>query len=401
MKKLITGLLALWIVTGTAAQPSHAQLERARFAIIRETVEFLSEDTTFKGVQSHNCESCNTYEDLKAFAIANNVTNADSKVITPLVNMPIDTAAGKWQQSLRNFQQAAIHQITNGEKAYRKKLDSFEEYTASLEAIVASTSMGINNAAAAEDTLVQSEDTGSTGGIAPATSALATPFSASILLWLPYVLAAGLLFAFIFIFLQNKKLKVGKAYYKKRAHQLEKELQEKSQAIAALTKQQEQLTKDLSDSELDRKSLEDRLKSLQANETAAATAPAAAPTIRPPKAATKPSAPPPPVKKIRYARYADLGDGFSNAELLEKQDGETIFELTIAPNNNSGEYRVTTDPDAQRYALSNAQYFLGKTCLYESFPSGDDALISTDAPGIIKLTGGKWTIVQPAKISFS
>src|SRR3954453_10934433 len=234
-------------------------------------------------------------------------------------------------------------------------------------------------------------------------------------LWLPYVIAGVAILALIYLYLENKKLKAGKEHYKSRAHKFDIELQQKAQVIMTLTNQKTQLEKELADSELDRKSLEDRLKSLEMKKVqpvqpkAAPQSPtpiapvAAAPVVKEkavPKPVVQPQAPKPPAAKVKYAHYADMGDGFSNAELLDKPDSETIFEITIASNNNTGEYKVTSNPDGQRYALSNAQYFLGKTCQYDSFPSGNNAVIKTEKSGTVKLNGGKWVIVNPARISF-
>src|SRR3954465_6052004 len=220
--------------------------------------------------------------------------------------------------------------------------------------------------------------------ILDATSPTTSTFSA--ISWLPYVIAGVAILALIYLYLENRKLRTGKEHYKERAHKFNIELQQKANIIINLTSQKDKLEKELADSELDRKSLEDRLKSLEMKKVPlkAAPPPAAsqsvAPTVTAPavtaKQAPKPVAQPskPPVAKVKYARYADMGDGFSNAELLDKPDSETIFELTISANN-TGEYKVASIPEAQRYALSNAQYFLGKTCQYDSFPSGSNATI--------------------------
>jgi len=228
----------------------------------------------------------------------------------------------------------------------------------------------------------------------------------AILAWLPNILAALFLAAAVYFFLDNKKLQGRKRHYKIKTNDLEIKLQDMAQKLAVTTAQKDKLEKDLADSELDRKALEDRLKSLEAKKVQpvkveAKPAPAAAPTTAE-KSIPKPQIqqPKPPANKIKFARYADTGDGFSAAELLDKPDGETIFEILIAPNNTMGEYKVTSNVDAQRYALSNAQYLLGKTCQYDAFPSGSNAAIKTEKPGTIKLTGSKWTIVNPARISF-
>src|SRR3954454_21042202 len=90
-----------------------------------------------------------------------------------------------------------------------------------------------------------------------------TTTTSSALSWLPYVIAGVAILALIYLYLENKKLKAGKEHYKSRAHKFDIELQQKAQVIMTLTSQKTQLEKELADSELDRKSLEDRLKSLE------------------------------------------------------------------------------------------------------------------------------------------
>lgn len=405
MQKWILYLFALLLFAGAKAQPSKAKLEEAKFAIMKRTVEFLSEDTAFKNVQSHTCEGCKTVEDLKKFALDNKLINADSRVIDPLAKKTIDTSAIKWRQSLNEFKQQAINQITGAEREYRKSLPGYSDYTGFLDAAVADVKSDENTAS--ESSAAQADKT----GVVSNGTAQSNSLTALLLTWLPYIVAAVLLIVLIYVLSEKSKVAKRKAYYKDKVRRLENELTQKGQTITMLTAQNEKLGKELNDAELDRKSLEDRLKSLELKKVQKITPQPTAPPVsttpttiveKPaPKPMNQPPKPPTPVAKIKYARYADTGDGFSNAELLDKPDGETIFELIIAPNNNTGEYRVTNNPDGQRYALSNAQYFLGKTCQYDSFPSGSHAVIKTEKPGTIKLTGGKWTIVNPAKISFS
>lgn len=402
MKKLTLCLFALLLFAGAQAQPSPAQLEGAKFAIMKRTVEFLSEDTAFKNVQSKICEGCATVEDLKKFVLDNKLINADTRVIDPLAKKNIDTAALKWRQSLNEFKQQSISQITGAEKGYRKQLPGYSDYTGYLDAVVADVMPETAHRAATTDSAAPGN-----AGLLPPGGTAYDNITTLLLAWLPYLVAAVLLIALIYAFSEKSKIKKRKAYYKDKVRRLEKEALVKKETIATLTEQKVKLEKELSDSELDRKSLEDRLKSLELKKEQKITPQAAIPaeTATPIVEQATPRQPIQPLKasvaKVKYARYADMGDGFSNAELLDKPDGETIFELIIAHNNTTGEYRVAGNPEAQRYALSNAQYFLGKTCLYDSFPSGDSALINTDTPGTIKLTGGKWTIVNPARISFS
>src|SRR4051794_2955456 len=82
-------------------------------------------------------------------------------------------------------------------------------------------------------------------------------------MWLPNIIAAAFLAAAVYLFLDNKKLQAGKKHYKAKANNLEIDLQQMAQKLSAMTMQKEKLEKDLDDSELDRKALEDRLKSLE------------------------------------------------------------------------------------------------------------------------------------------
>ena len=112
--------------------------------------------------------------------------------------------------------------------------------------------------------------------------------------------------------------------------------------------------------------------------------------------------PPPPVPKenpVKYARYADQGDAFSISELLTEEDNDTIFEITTL-SSSTAKFIICNNLNAQVYALSNAAYFLGKTCKYDSIPK-NNSIIQTDIPGELKLQGNKWVIITPAKISFS
>ena len=101
---------------------------------------------------------------------------------------------------------------------------------------------------------------------------------------------------------------------------------------------------------------------------------------------------------IKFARYADQGDGFSVSELLFDENNETIFQIKIT--GGTAKFRITNNRNAQKYALSNASYFFSKTCKYDTTPSME-SIITTDVEGDLKLQGGKWQIQNPAKISFS
>ena len=62
---------------------------------------------------------------------------------------------------------------------------------------------------------------------------------------------------------------------------------------------------------------------------------------------------------VKYAKYADKGDGFSTNELLDSTDNDTIFEIKIT-SNNTAKFRISSNRDAQRYALTNPNYFFNR-----------------------------------------
>src|SRR5690349_16593079 len=131
------------------------------------------------------------------------------------------------------------------------------------------------------------------------------------LTWLPYVIGGVTILVLAYLFYKNRRLKAGKEYYKTRSNKFELELQHKVQAITTLTREKEMLEKELADSELDRKSLEDRLKLMEGKKVQPKAAPPppvpAAPAVAPlvvkersaPKLIIQPQSPKSPVIKLK------------------------------------------------------------------------------------------------------
>lgn len=219
-------------------------------------------------------------------------------------------------------------------------------------------------------------------------------------LWLPYIVSFILLALLVFFWMENNKNKKKKEDYKLTKRNLQTILDSRQDEFIKLKKEIEELKKELDFKELDLKYLEDRLQNIE-NEKIK-TAENEIELIPILNEESKPviiPQPQTPTVTIKYARYADMGDGFSNAGLLDTNNSETIFEIAII-NSNTATYKVIDDLDNQKYALSNAQYFLGKTCQYDSFPAGKNNII-TESPGVLKLQGAKWLIQSVAKISFN
>jgi hypothetical protein len=100
------------------------------------------------------------------------------------------------------------------------------------------------------------------------------------------------------------------------------------------------------------------------------------------------------IKDIKYARYADTGDGFTVSDLMKEPDGEAIFQINEL---SATEAEYVINPEAVKYALSNASFFFNKTVknLDDSFGSN----IFTIKPGKLRKDGNKWTIVERAEVS--
>jgi len=99
----------------------------------------------------------------------------------------------------------------------------------------------------------------------------------------------------------------------------------------------------------------------------------------------------------KYAKYADLGDGFSLNQLSDEQD-EKIFEILISPNNTA-KFKIVSNRNGQLLALSDTNLYFNKICKYDSVPTSNST-ITTETEGELKLQGNKWQIVSPAKINF-
>lgn len=118
------------------------------------------------------------------------------------------------------------------------------------------------------------------------------------------------------------------------------------------------------------------------------------PSAVPPTVPAAPAAPP-----RRYARTADLGNGFSVAGLLNEPERGTVYELDLT-SPGTATFRVSQTPEAQQLAMSDPYSYLSDACLYENQPGGPNSRIQTVAPGQLVLQGDKWQITEKARIGF-
>ena len=101
--------------------------------------------------------------------------------------------------------------------------------------------------------------------------------------------------------------------------------------------------------------------------------------------------------KLLYAKFADLDDGFSANVLSGTQNGENVYEIESV--DDTAIYRISSDPSAQKYALAEYSFTLGKACELENQPF-KGCQIYLKQKGLLLNLSGNWIIQQKAIIEF-
>jgi len=99
----------------------------------------------------------------------------------------------------------------------------------------------------------------------------------------------------------------------------------------------------------------------------------------------------------KYARYPDMSNGFTNGALKDNQNGELIFEIQVS--GSSASFCISSDPEAQVFALSDYKNYLSDACDFSNQPSKGCQIV-TKSKGSLNRTGGNWIIQSKAKIEF-
>jgi hypothetical protein len=400
MKKSVISLFLLlfWLPVSAEMQQGE-QIETARFRIVKATVEFLASDKdTFKEANEGACTSCQNFEGLLAYASRNKLKKADV-LINEWRTIPIDTTSVHWKKSLLSFKDMVIRNIASGAKSKRKQLPGYTAYIQDLDSIIGEVATPDSSAATASQDIDSADDLKATEMISETADMASendsyTGFLPKLSKDMYYVIIALLLAAIAFLsWMWANKNKALQRKVRSLENQVVKMESRESQS-KTVSQELKDTSQKLQNAEIALSALQDDLKAeKERNKRLSAVQKKekpAVPAIAPPISSA-------PVTK--YARYADQGDGFSVQELLDEEDSETIFEITLL-SPTSASFKVSGNQNAQRYALSNSPYFLGKTSQYDTFPSGN-SLINTDVPGELILQGGKWLIVKPVQISFS
>lgn len=115
------------------------------------------------------------------------------------------------------------------------------------------------------------------------------------------------------------------------------------------------------------------------------------------ESAVQVTAPEEPEHCVFYAKLADLDDGFSAAVMDSQQNGEQIYEIKV--EGETAAYGISTDPNAQKYALAEFTFTLGKACELLNQPFKGCQIILQREGTLVKIAGN-WIIQQKAQIEF-
>jgi len=387
MYKKIVLLLVFFVSISIQGQSQSLarRITEAKREIMIVSVEFLIGDSSSgKPIKEKECKSCDSYASIKKFAAVNNVKGS-GQLIDKWISWKIDTVdEAKAKTDLFNFVSKIDSSITSGVHSNRKQLSGYHAYNEKISGIEIMPPATPTNSSTEISTVSSLKNDFQADAETPSKSG-SWFYSANMLYGALGVIA--LLLAFILFRNNNDQKKGGKLLKDlKRIREERDQLRHEIENLKNTLNEVKALREE-DKFELDK--LREELSSATLQQKAAAEEASNTVVWDKPEAPQK-------IQETFYSRYADLVDGFSASELLTKEGNDTVFEITILSPNKAS-FKVSSNPAAQKYALSNADYFLEPTCHYDTLPSGT---IINESPGSLTLIGGKWEIKEQAKISF-
>jgi hypothetical protein len=364
-KNISIYLVILLCITGY--NTSHAtssdtnNLQALKFEMIKKAVGFYSKDTSLLNHKS--APDCSNVPDIQALLeCSKGLTGVDKKI------MDFDQSVVANRQNLVDLKLKIVSRINT--KPYRTKLDGYDDFIKSLDEMV---NMG------------EEQTASTTKEIIPLTAGNAPPVtepeaSSGLTIWDIIAMALSLLAIILSIISLTAK--------KKRRSSSSFSNQSESNSLPG---DNEFVLNDL---RANFRILEEQVNKIQSHlsdqmrETYKNTTESNAHTSRPQQSA----------HVIKYAKTAD-GNAFAADALSDVQDNKKIYELTIL-SPDRGTFKVTSNKEAQLFALEDPNNYLRGACNYRSLPTFDSTII-TDTPGRLELNGNKWSIVTPAEIDFS
>ncbi len=434
-------ILLCLLVTRLAVAQTTDQIGGKAFEMTKATVEFLATDKKTYGYQTkESCPACVSYQTLNKFIADNKLTKADE-----LVNAAQKKTAELVSQKkpdaevLKELRGFLLERVTGGaDRKHRLTLKSYAAYQNQLNTLAGLSPAGaVQEQPVAETPVSDQEDQAA----APDTAMAVTDASAAsptttetsfFSMSLVALIAALLSLAGVVVLFLRKPKPQETSELERRVADLSKQVFDRKTDYQEAMRRIESLEKALSRQP-------QPIVSPQPSSAQPSNAPTAPPAPRPesvrtgqnlPRTHTEtyvppvnpgsvptpagaavpsaevppaisapqaPAAPKPGLKSDRFARTADLGDGFSMGGLLPAAERGTIYQLAL--EGHIGTYRIVDNTESQQLALSDPYSYLSDACEYLNQPR-PNARIMTEKPGQVSLQGDKWKIEQKARVSF-
>nr|WP_293834783.1 hypothetical protein [uncultured Arsenicibacter sp.] len=440
------------LVTQLAVGQTTDQIGGKAFEMTKATVEFLATDKKTYGYQTKaSCPACVSYQTLNKFIADNKLTKADELVSAAQKKTAELTGQKKPDaEVLKELRAFLLERVTGGaERKHRLTLKSFAAYQNQLNTLAGLAPVGTAQQPVADTPVSDQEDQ----EVAPDTvaaeanspvAALSTTENSFFSMSLVALIASLLSLVGVGVLFLRKAKPQETGELEKRIADLSKQVFDRKTDYQEALRRIEALEKALSrqsgapqpvapqpivnqpaaprpanvptapaprpepartGQNLPRTHTEAYVPPVQgsAPTPAGAAVPSAEvpPTVASPAsvppASSAPASPKPGIKSDRYARTADLGDGFSTGGLLPASERGTIYQLSL--EGHIGTYRVVDNTESQQLALSDPYSYLSDACEYLNQPR-PNARIMTEKPGQVSLQGDKWKIEQKARVSF-
>lgn len=349
-----------------------------KFEIIKASINFLAKDTATYRNSKGKSAICNNgdYDCLKKFCIDSKLLNAETKV-TEWKNLPSNS-----KEDLNKLTGKILNDLTTVD-AYKKnriKMPDFVNFKENITQL--SNSLSSQNKEENPPDSIFKDNTLPIGD---------TPDSENGLTWVALVLSIFSLIGFIGILVMFSK---EKAVRRKRNTELRESDKDLKNEINVLQKKLKEVTSNISLGINEKmNSLNLRLDIMENKNTISEDETRihiSAPKIKEEIVQL-------PISNIKYARYPDTPNGFTGNALKDEQNGELIFEIKIL--DNSANFSVTENIDAQAFALSDFKNYMSDACIFSNQPFRG-CRINTVSKGTLIKSGIDWVIEEKAKIEF-
>jgi hypothetical protein len=374
MKKYL--VICLLLPTILCAQK---QRDSIKFEMIKATVDFYASDSvTFPESSKKNAKCKNVdYDCLYKFCKANKLTNVKANIIHwQLTNFSTKKEAQEFKDTL-------VTELTSL-RTHRANLPGYKAYTQKLDTLIGLLKEEV------PPSLPTKGDSSKKDSLLPPPPPISNPKPTPTdwLRWAALIAGLGGLGLGLLGFM--KKPKNDHLQTKVAAADATQQLEKK------LTILSEQLTQKAGTSSI--QTFDTRLATVESWIKKASQQPTAANTATEATKSNKAAAPASIATKL-YAKLPDMegGNGFSNNILKTEQLGVQAYEITIGDTN--GSYTISSDKDAQSYAVNDFNYILARGCTMNNQPFSN-CRVETLQPGTLSKGKDGWMIERKAMVEF-